>query len=194
MNGDLITRVWAVLPGPGFRLTAVLAGLTLISGAFAIAWLLPRQPDAWRKLPRERRYSVVLALWVMLWAAHLAQPLLEGGLTNLRQLLLPLAMALTVLAFFFLDYLFTRAVAGLTILVATWIMEAAFIAQVPARWLLAVVGYVLATIALYLLASPYRFRDWLDACARLPKWRHLSAGLLALAAIVPLVLALLAHH
>jgi hypothetical protein len=159
----------------GYVLAAI---MVLVAGW--LAWWLPRQREVWRRLPRERYLGAVLGAICLVWAVQLVSFLLEGGLEPWRRLLWPTAIVLWVGSCFLLDYLFTRALGGLLLLLVNEALHQAFVAHAPVRPLFAVVCYVLGIAGMVMIASPFRFRDLLQQVERSPAWRRgLAAGCLA---------------
>lgn len=137
-------------------------GLLLIAAAVGSFYLLPRRPELWRSLPRERLAGSVLGLGCLVWSAVLVSPLLEGELGRLRPLLPVIVAVVAVGAFFYLDYLFTRALAGFVLLYSNLLMHQAFMIRAPVRPVLSAICYAGGIVALLLIAYPYLLRDFLQ--------------------------------
>lgn len=173
-----------------YRVGGLLFGVALVA-AGVLLWQAPRQwPDAARKLPRERIVGGVLGLLCLLWAAWLAGPMLEGGLAGLRPLLLPAAVVLGVAGALLLDYVLTRALGGALVLVCTWMMHEAFVAHTPARQVLTVLYYLLGVAGLFMIGTPYRFRDFLEWSGQSARGRLGVAAGLALTGLLTVGLVL----
>lgn len=176
-----------------FAFQAGLLGVLLLGSAGWLGLALPRRPEWSTRLPRERWLGGGLGALCLLWAARLTDPLLEGGLAGLRPLLLPLALILTVAAVWQLDYLFTRALCGLVLLGSTHLLHAAFTAHASWRPAFSAVCYLLGLLAIYTIAYPFRFRDYLEACSRAPQPRRWGVGLLGAAGLLVLGIAVASH-
>ncbi|NOY81955.1 MAG: hypothetical protein GXP31_13240 [Kiritimatiellaeota bacterium] len=157
---------------------AILAGLAYVFGIATV-----RQPDLWRKLPRERVVGEVIAVICLVWCTVHILPLLEGNMVRFRAWVRILAPILAVLSFFFLDYLFTRALGGLILLLINDLLHGAFTVHLPARPVFALVSYTFGIAALFLIGTPWRFRDLLEKCKLSVRWRSWSTGTLAAAAL-----------
>ena len=157
-------------------LAGVLAGLAVLVG------LTRWQPGLWRVLPRERLAGEIMALVALVWSAHHVCLMLEGNLVRWHPLVKALVPLTAVLAWFFLDYLFTRAVGGLLLLLTAEVLHAGFSVQAPCRPLFSVVCYLFGVAGMFLIGSPWLFRDLLEKAAGSPAWRRGSAGLAGAAA------------
>lgn len=153
------------------------AALAVIFGVFAA-----RLPDLWRKLPRERNFGIALGALCLVWSAYYAVPLLEGGLARFQTVIKLLVPITTILSYLYLNYIFTRALGGLMMLAATYVLHEAFVAHLPFRPLFALLCYLVAVAGMFALATPWRFRDLLRKCTEDASWRiGLAAGHGALA-------------
>lgn len=167
--------------------------LLLIGGGVWWAVWLPKHPEIWRTLPRERYAGLVLGFLCLWWSAHLVTPMLEGPLEGLRRLLPVVVLALTGASWFCLDYLFTRALAGFLLLTSNHLLHEAFVAHAAWRPAFSVVCYVTGIVALVLLASPWRFRDCLESSAQQPRRARAFAAGLGACGVVSLLVAVLSH-
>lgn len=135
----------------------------LLAAAAAGCWFaLPHRPELWRQVPRERYAAAVIGLVCLLWTARLAAPMLEGGLAGFRAYLIPGAFVLAAACFWMLDYLMARALGGLVLLAVNELLHLAFVRHALARPVFALVCYMLGVAAMFMIATPYRFRDLLE--------------------------------
>lgn len=155
------------------NIVGIAYGLALVATAVAAWWYVPKHPDIWRTLPRERLAGTVAGVVALIWIGQMLALLLEGPLAKFRPLLWPFLIFIGVASFFQLDYLFTRAWSGLLLLVVNFLMHEAFVAHAPMRGVFSAFSYLLGTAAIYAIASPYRFRDLLR---HLPERQALRAG------------------
>ncbi|OPZ25769.1 MAG: hypothetical protein BWZ02_02309 [Lentisphaerae bacterium ADurb.BinA184] len=163
----------------GSLLYACLLGLA----AVGIGYGTRRWPDLWRRLPRERAAGVVVGVVCLAWSAQLALPMLEGGLAKYRYVIKALVPVTAVLAYLHLNYLFTRALGGLLVLGATWLLHAAFVANLPGRPLFSLACYGIALTGMVLIAAPWLFRDLLKRAAESRPWRLSAAACVAAACL-----------
>lgn len=145
-------------------------------------------PELWKKLPRQRAVGVALAFLCLLWAANYTMPLLEGGAAGLKPVIKMLVPALTILAFFHLNFLFVRGMGGLIVLTMNHLLHLAFVAQFPGRPLFSLLCYLMVFAGLVCVVAPWRFRDLLEKTMVSAKWRHAASVTTALFAVLFLVL------
>jgi hypothetical protein len=104
-----------------------------------------------------------------------------------------IVVALSLSSFFLLDYLFARAMGGLILLAVNSLLHGAFVAHMPARPVFSFICYVLGTYALFMLGSPYRFRDLLERMTLRSGWRFGVGGTLLAAGLFTCATAAMAH-
>jgi len=165
-----------------FTVSGTLFALLPVALATLFGYFAPRHPGLWRTLPRERNFGIALGAACLVWSAFYAVPMLEGGLAKFQPIVKLLVPAVTILSYFYLNYIFTRALGGLMMLAATFMLHEAFAAHVPMRFLFSTCCYAIAVAGMVALATPWRFRDLLKKCTENPSWRKalaISNGILA---------------
>lgn len=170
-----------------FALSCLLFALLPGAAAVLFGYAAGRDPELWRKLPRERNVGIVLGIACLAWSAWYAVPMLEGGLARYQRVIMLLVPVVAVLSYLYLNYVFTRALGGLMMLAATHMLHAAFVAHLPARGVFSAICYLVAVAGMFALATPWRFRDLLKLGAENVRWRAgLAAGngILAIALLV----------
>lgn len=184
----------ALQTGSGsFSLTSALAGFVLIGAAIWVAFSLPKSPDLWRRVPRERYIGSIMGWICLLWSATLVYPILEGKLVAIRNALPYIVVFVAAASFFCLDYLFTRALGGLILLIVNYLLHLALISHLPARPLFAVFCYLFGIAGLFMIGTPYRFRDLLDKATHERQWRRRVSGVLMTAGVLSLTMAAIQH-
>jgi len=147
--------------------------------------MLPAGPREWqRSLPRQRWLGLALGTVCLIWAAYHACIMLEGNLSRFHFLVKMMVPAGIVLCFFFLDFLFARALGGFFILCANQLVHDVFVHDVGGRGAYSLVCLALGVIGLFLLGAPWYFRDSIDLSLRRPLWARAFAGLFLLFALV----------
>ena len=139
----------------------ILFGALIASVAFLFAWGLQKDPELWRKLPRAARLGMILGIPCLLGAAWHGSQLLEGGMEGLRVYVWILVPVIGLLCWFYLDFLFTRALGGIFLLAVPQLLALAFGVDIAYRPLYSTLCYVFGIVGMLLVAMPWRFRDLL---------------------------------
>ena len=161
-----------------FSVTSLIFGLLMAALAVVFGAAAGRRADLWRSLPRERAVGMILGVVCLVWAAYYVLPMLEGGLTRFRPAVKIAVPVVAILSYFYLDFILTRAIGGVTVLLTSHLLHRAFVERVPVRPLFSVVCFAVALVGLVLIGSPWRFRDALERACRHASWRRgLGAGL-----------------
>lgn len=157
---------------PGLLLLAL--GVLLFAGGSAAS-------AAIRALPRSPVASIVFfgtgAVWFLYNIWHLS----EADFGQYRVLLF-IFFALVAVASFFLvpDFLAVRGLAVLVLLGATPLLDAAYMEFAhPQRLFMVAAVFVAVALAIYLGASPFRLRDFLDWLYRRPGRPRVLGGAFA---------------
>ncbi|MDT8391215.1 MAG: hypothetical protein RRC34_11980 [Lentisphaeria bacterium] len=147
------------------------------------------KPDLHLRLPREKYLGILIGAVCLVWSAWHVLPMLEGGLATFQPIVKALVPTVAALSFFFLNFLFTRALGGLMMLTATHMLHEAFIHRLPFRPVFALVCYLIAVTGMIALAFPWLFRDALEKSSETAKWRNGVAGICGGLGILVLVFA-----
>ena len=164
-----------------FTFVSLIWGLVLITTAISCLKFLPKNNKLWRIIPRERIIGVALGFICLIFSAYHTYPLLEGNLVSFRNFLPVVVIIITVLSFRYLDYLFTRSLGGMMLLLNNWLVHEAFNNQITTRPLFSLTCYLIAICGFVMIASPYRFRDLLEKMTTCSRWRLIVASLLFVA-------------
>ena len=125
--------------------------------------------------PRNRPLGMFLGWAALLWCIPHAEVVAPGFL---QPLLLPLALVIPVLSYFFLDYLLARSVAGLMILFAYFIVHGAFEQHAKLAVAATVTAWIFGIAGIWVSGKPCAMRDWLRKCCRSVVWRRVSGAVL----------------
>ena len=80
-----------------------------------------------------------------------------------KDLLLMLFLSIAIASFYFVpDFLSARALAGCTLLLSDFLLDAAFMQAPSTRLFLVSFVYFMILVAFVFGASPYLLRDWID--------------------------------
>lgn len=172
-------------------LAALFAALACTAG-----WLTTRYPTLWRDLPRHRVAGLILGLICLSWAAQQVNlmleidvtrefhQLLDGDLLRFRLLVLLAVPVIAIAAYYHLDFIFTRALGGFLLLILTDMLHQAFAIHLPARGAFSLFCYLAALVAMFIVAVPWHFRDFLKRTHDSRAWRHGAVLTLATGALV----------
>ncbi|MBR4957597.1 MAG: hypothetical protein IKZ31_07535, partial [Lentisphaeria bacterium] len=106
-------------------------------------------------------------------------------------MLYPAVIVFTVLAWFFLDYLLSRALGGLFILSAYYFVYSAFNWHTPYLAVFSILYWLLGIAGICFSGKPCWMRDVLRLCCDSPRYRYAAAGfsfILAAASILAAIL------
>jgi hypothetical protein len=155
----------------------VVAGLgaLLLSGHSAVSSVL-------RGFPRSQGATVLLFGAASAWFLYRVWNLSMADFGEFRTMLFVFFAAVALLSFYYVpDFLAVRGLAGLLLLAALPLLDAAYMHyELPQRLLLVGFVYLCIFLALWLGAQPYRMRDFLEWLYRQPaRPRALGGALLA---------------
>jgi hypothetical protein len=167
------------------RLTAIVLGLLYVASHLPAA-LAPVRTGVWlRRLSHNYLLGVVLMLAATLWFVVLTGLMDLGEISNIRvQLMAVWTVAGVLLAIFVRGFLTLRALGCLLLLAAALMLDAAFLATTPWRYVVTILAYVWVIAGMTLVYSPHVGRKWIDWAAentermRVLAWPGVAAGLL----------------
>ena len=114
-----------------------------------------------KTIHREKKIGSLISGLALVWAGVQGYELLGQDFPAISSVIPILIPALIVGVFFLMDYIFTRAVGGLMILLICDLFYQGQAEEMPARFLFSIIGYVLAVAGMYMIGQPWRFRDLL---------------------------------
>lgn len=94
------------------------------------------------------------------------------------------AIICAIIGILFLDYLFTRALAGFLILLAHYFLWQSFGADVSSIWLFSSACLVMGTFGIIIGGVPHLFRDFLRSLVINPKWKLIFSFILLFYAVI----------
>ena len=139
----------------------VVFGILIGGVAVVFAWGVRKDKDLWRKLPRAAVLGMALGIPCLIGAAWHGTNLLQGDLAGLRIYVWLLMPVIAVLSWFYLDFLFTRALGGIFLLSVPHLLHLAFSLEIAGRPLYSALCYIFGVGGMLLVAMPWRFRDLL---------------------------------
>ena len=138
------------------------AFVLLILSVSAIFFLCSNEKYSFLKtIHREKKVGSIISALALVWAGTQGYELLGQDFPAISSIIPILVPALIVGVFFLMDYIFTRAVGGLMILLICDLFYQGQIEDMPARFLFSIIGYSLAIAGMYMIGQPWRFRDLL---------------------------------
>ena len=162
-----------------FSVVTVVFALLLAAGA-CILWFGPgKWPQLHSRLPRARIAGEVLGITCLIWAASHVIGMLEGDMLRFVPTIKLIVPALAVLAYFYLDFLFARALGGFLLLIIHQLLHAAFVEDIALRPLFSLLCYLLAFLGLYFITAPWGMRAILEKARDSKSWQRTTSALLA---------------
>jgi hypothetical protein len=138
-----------------------------------------------RQLPRNYPVGVVLMLAATLWFVVLTGVMDLGELSGMRyQLMAVWAVAGFLMVIFVRGFLALRGIGCLALLAAALILDAAFLVQTPARYVMTLLAYVWVIGGMIVVYSPHLGRDAINYAVETPLrlrlfcWPGVAFGLL----------------
>ncbi len=127
------------------KITALVIGLLYLAGHLPGALAPARAARRLRHLPRNYPLGVALMLAATAWFVALTGLMDLGELSNIRaQLMIVWGVAGVLTAIFVPGFLALRALGCLLLLAAALILDAAFLVQTPARYVMTIMAYAWA--------------------------------------------------
>ena len=167
-----------------YILGTALGGILQIAAAWWCFRLNSSNCSAAEKLPRNRLAGAVIGLIALLICIPHAQAVSPAFLLPF---LMPLAVVIPILSYFFLDHCLARAIGGVMILWAYYWINASFALNSPMMWLIAITAWFWGAIGIWISGKPWAIRDWIRKCCTSAAWRNTSAVLLFLFALTTLL-------
>jgi uncharacterized protein YjeT (DUF2065 family) len=158
------------------KIVAIVVGLIIALGHAPLT-LYPEKFGAFmRSLPRNYPLGVGLMLAATLWFVILTGLMDLGELSNMRtQLMIVWSIAGVLVIIFVPGFLAARGLGCLLLLAAAVILDAAFLVQTPARYVMTILAYLWVITGMVLVYSPHRWRDLIDYATKTPeRLRQLS--------------------
>lgn len=154
---------------PLFRILSLLMALLALAMGWLCFRLIPRHPQWAARLPRHRTGGMLLGTALLAYCAYEGGALLPG--TRWPPLFWALVPMVAALSWKYLDFLFARAMGGLWIALANYLIQHAFAYYCAWRPLYALVALLWGCAGMAAIAWPWLMRDALQACQNRPAWR-----------------------
>lgn len=157
-------------------------GLVALFYAYLFSYGVSRHYEWCRRVPRLVWPGMLIGSICLIWSARHGCIMLEGELARYHiwvKLLVPVTI---VLSYFLLDFLTARSLGGFMILAANFLLHESFAQATMARGFYAVVCLLLGTAGLFLIGTPWRFRQAIELAKKYPYLRYALTAIFAISA------------
>jgi hypothetical protein len=142
------------------KLTAIIIGLLYLAAHLPAALAPQRFGPLLKSLPRNNPLGVVLMLSATLWFTTLTGLMDLGEISSARvQLMAVWAIAGVLVVIFVPGFLAARGLGCLLLLAAALVLDAAFLATTPWRYVMTLLAYYWVIAGMVLVYSPHLLRD-----------------------------------
>lgn len=148
---------------------------TLATALFLIAigghllWHGARSEQSFKAFPRSKTAAYLLMGCAASWFLYLVLQLGPSDFGQYRMQLFCIFLVTAIGSFYYApDFLAVRGLAGLTLLIAAVLLDAAYMQTPPSRLFLVGFVYLCIVLAIILGAAPYKLRDFFDWLYRKP--------------------------
>jgi hypothetical protein len=152
------------------KITAIIIGALVLLGHLAPALFPARFVPVLRTLPRNYPLGVVLMISATIWFTALTGLMDLGEISSARfDLMAVWAVAGVLLAIFVRDFLAARGLGCLLLLASALVLDAAFLATTPWRYVMTILAYYWVVAGMMLVYSPHLGRDALNFVTQTPQ-------------------------
>jgi len=152
------------------KITAIIIGLLSIAGHLPAAVAPERFTATLRGLPRNYPLGVLLMLSATLWFVTLTGVMDLGEISNIRvQLMTVWTIAGILVVIFVPGFLAARGLGCLLLLGAALVIDAAFLAATPWRYVMTLMAYYWVIAGMVLVYSPHLWRDAINYVTQTPQ-------------------------
>lgn len=152
------------------KIVAIIIGLLSIVSHVPTALAPDRFIPLLRSLPRNYPLGVVLMLAATIWFTTLTGMMDLGEISNVRvQLMAVWAIAGVLVIIFVPGFLAARGLGCLLLLAAALVLDAAFLVQTPARYVMTILAYVWVIWGMVLVYSPHLWRNTIQFATQTPQ-------------------------
>jgi uncharacterized protein YjeT (DUF2065 family) len=151
------------------KITAIIIGVLCVLGHLLFALAPARFTGLMRGLPRNYPLGVVLMLSATLWFTTLTGFMDLGEISSARvQLMAVWAIAGVLVVIFVPGFLAARGLGCLLLLAAALVLDAAFLATTPWRYVMTLLAYYWVIAGMVMVYSPHLWRDAIQYVTRTP--------------------------
>jgi hypothetical protein len=153
------------------KITAIIIGLLCLAGHLPLALAPAKLGPVLRTLPRNYPLGVVLMLLATLWFTTLTGVMDLGEISSARtQLMAVWLIAGVLLVIFVPGFLAARGLGCLLLLAAALVIDAAFLATTPWRYVMTLLAYYWVIAGMVLVYSPHLWRDAINYVTQTPQF------------------------
>ena len=121
--------------------------------------------EKFEKIVRNKVAGLIIALPALAACVPHAQ-IVAPGILQSPFILWPLAIAIPVLCYFYIDYYTARAAAGAIIVLAYDLIHYAYDEKLPGAAIMTIAAWFFGFAAIWVSGKPYALRDWFRLAAR----------------------------
>jgi uncharacterized protein YjeT (DUF2065 family) len=152
------------------KIVTIIVGLLCVAGRLPSALAPERFVGLMRSLPRNYPLGVVLMLCATLWFVTLTGVMDLGEISNVRvQLMAVWTVAGVLVVIFVPGFLAARGLGCLLLLGAAVVLDAAFLATTPWRYVMTLLAYYWVIAGMVLVYSPHLWRDAINYVTQTPQ-------------------------
>jgi uncharacterized protein YjeT (DUF2065 family) len=152
------------------KITAIIIGLLCILGHLPLALWPQKSGTLLRTLPRNYPLGVVLMLLATIWFTTLTGLMDLGEISGARlQLMAVWTIAGGLVVIFVPAFLAARGLGCLLLLGAALVLDAAFLATTPWRYVMTLLAYYWVIAGMVLVYSPHLWRDAINYVTQTPQ-------------------------
>ena len=146
-------------------LTAVLFAVCIVALAAILKFSSQEKYSSLKKIHREQKLGSVISAIALSWGGIQGYELLGQDFPSIAGIIPILTPLLIIGVYFLMDYIFTRALGGIIIMLICELFYRSQDVEMPARFIFSLLGYTFAVAAMYMVGQPWRFRDYLFKAA-----------------------------
>jgi uncharacterized protein YjeT (DUF2065 family) len=176
------------------KITAIIIGVLVLLSHLPPALFPARFVPIFRSLPRNYPLGVVLMVSATIWFTALTGLMDLGEISSARlDLMAVWAVAGVLLVIFVRDFLAARGLGCLLLLAAALVLDAAFLATTPWRYVMTLLAYYWVIAGMVLVYSPHLWRDAIHFVTLTPQRLRLFSWPGAVFGVVLIVLGIFVY-
>ena len=163
-----------------FAISMTAAIIFSVLAIFAVSKIKTENIGFFEKLCRNQKWGVLLGFPLVCWCVPHTQAIIFAWA---EPYLWYIAVTLTVLSYFYLDYLFARALGGAFIIGAYCIVNWSYEFQIPGAVPVTVISWLWGICGIFISGKPSFLRDYFRKCAINGKLKNISFIFFGLTAV-----------